>query len=181
MFPTEFAAFTAWQHQTLLRKTHGDGTLAQHCHSSDKTHRMPRMSCCCAGRSEDSTYQTPCTAPLKAGVNQGFGHRAAAFRSLAECHSCLQQLAALNSVADISSCGRNLHFLVSKKNTEAWQQLNLFLKKNCTDGHNNSESNSQGIYSKTLPQQWTTDWLWNISCSNSRQGPCILSVKREQI
>lgn len=181
MFPTEFSALIAWQHQTLFRKTHSDGTLARHCHWSDKTHRMPGMSCCAV--TEGSRYQTPCTAPLKAGVNQGFGHRAAAFSSLADGQSCLQLLAALNSVVDIYLCGRNLHFLASQDNTEVWQQLNFFLKEEVHRWTQQLwlQTNSQRICSKTLLQQWTTHWLWNISWCNSRQTPCILSVKREQI
>lgn len=177
MFPTEFSAWRAWQHQTLLRKTHDDGTLAQHCHSSDKRHRMPAVSCCWAGRGEGSRYQSPCRAPLQAGVSQGFGHRAAAFRSLADWQSCLQQLAALNSALGIYLGGRNLHFLASEHNTEVWQQWNLSLKEEL----HRWRHNSQGICSKTFLQQWTADWLWNISWCSSRQTPCILSVRREQI
>lgn len=185
MFPTEFAALIAWQHQILFRKTHVDGTLAQHCHSSDKTRRMPRMSWCCA-------------AVLK-------GAKAAGTKPFSRLHWRLEstrdlgmgllpsgawQIAGASPTAGCSQqhcgyclCGRNLHFLVSEVNTEVWQQFNFFLEEELHRWTQQLwlQTNSQGICSKTLLHQWTTDWLWNISWCNSRQRPCILSVKREQI
>lgn len=100
---------------------------------------------------------------------------------------CLQEpgrmpeLAALNSLVEISLRGRNPHFLASKENTQVWQQINFFLKEELHRWTHNPDSSSPGICSKTLPQQWTTDWLGNISWCNSRQRPCILTVRREQI
>lgn len=96
--------------------------------------RNELVLCCCSERSEGSRYQTFITTPLKAGVNQGFGHRAAAFRSLADCRSFYSWL--LSTALWIFTYVAKIYtFLLVKlilkcdNSTSSW-------RKNCTDGHN---------------------------------------------
>lgn len=185
MFPTEFAALIAW-HQTLFRKTHSDGTLAQHCHSNDKTLGMPWMSCCCAVLLEwvkaAGTKPFLCLSwRLESTRDLGKGLLPSGAWQIARAASnswLLTALGIFRYVAEIFT------FLLAKIILiEVLQQWNSFLKEEL---HRRTQqlwlqTNSQGNCSKTLLQQQTTDWFWNISWCNSKQRPCILSVKREQI
>lgn len=140
MFPTEFAALIAWQHQILFRKTHVDGTLAQHCHSSDKTRRMPRMSWCCAAVLKGA--KAAGTKPfsrlhwrLESTRDLGMGLLPSGAWQIAGASPT-----ALNSIVDIAYVAEIYTFLLVKLILRCDNNSTSSWRKNCTDGHNNSDS-----------------------------------------
>lgn len=105
-FPIEFAAFIAWQHQNLFRKTHSEGTLARCFHSTVKTPEMPGVNLTAVPEGPNLFHVS-----AEDWMQQGtWSQCLQELGRLPKLPPTGQQLAALVIFVAIYLRGRNLHF-----------------------------------------------------------------------